>query len=226
MNLYSPKGNLDTSDYFYYNEGNCARVYKKGSVLLKSYKSDCKFYNIITPKVFDYIKDIDLPHVLKLGEYYYYYKTIWNFLIGIDAYTMQYAGERIPSLLKAPTEYLLDMVSDLEKTIVLLSKKRIILNDTHHGNIIFGKNDVTIIDPDQFVLSSWRSQKYILEKNKAALVDYVLSTMIYDVKKPLGREYIYELIRLYYMDTKCIAKSFKEYFNEDTPYLTLKKNLH
>ena len=224
MEYYSPNGNLETTGFVYYDEGSCARVYKKDSLLLKAYKLDCKYYHMISPKLFDYLKNADFPHMLKLRDYYYLEKSIWNKIIGIEAYTMDYAGEKIPSLLQASTEYLLDMVSDLEKLIIKLSQQKIIMNDTHSGNIIFGDNQVTVIDPDQFSFARFQSFSSILKKNKYAILNYIISTMVHEIEyHPKDNIYCFDLYSLKYIDLDCLAKSLQEYFKEQTPYLTLKK---
>ena len=224
MELYSKNGNLDTSGFMYYNEGSCAKVYKQGQMLLKAYKIDCKYWNMINLKLFQRIKEANIPHMLKLYDYYYAEKSFWNYILGMEAYTMGYAGERIPSLIHAKTEYLLDMIADLEKILPELCKNKILLNDTHYGNIIFSENNVTIIDPDRFYLVKHHGYDYILKKNKEAIVDYVISTMVHELIQSKKDELI--IHTPYYLrnlSTDCIAMSFKQYFTEDEPYLTLKK---
>lgn len=223
MEYYSPRGNLDTTGFVYYDEGSCAKVYKKGQLLLKTYKLDCKYYHMISPKLFNFLKNADFPHMLKLRDYYYLDKSLWNKIIGIEAYTMDYAGERIPSLLNASTEYLLDMVSDLEKMIALLSKQKIIMKDTHGGNIIFSENDVTVIDPDQFSFAKFSSYASVLKRNKYAILNYIISSMVYEIEDdPKGKKYCFDLYSLKYVDLDCLAKSLKDFFTEETPYLSLK----
>ena len=226
MYLYSKNNKLDTDHFLYFDEGGRARVYKNGEVVLKYYKISCKYSFYMSKKLFNLLKELDLPHLVTLYDMYYNQKSIMNHFKLMDGYTMKLVNHKVKHVSKKSTEYLLDMISELEKMIEVLSQNKIVMEDNHYRNIIFSENDVTIIDPDQFYISSIRSYESVLEENKKLLIGYILASICNDMSNGYNYLYLQQLVEpLRVGDNSCIAKKFAEYFQEKTPYLTLKKNL-
>ena len=65
----------------------------------------------------------------------------------------------------------------LEVLLQKLSERRIVINDAHYGNIIFGKSGVTIIDPDHFYISNDHSISEIISKNREEAIKYLNDTI-------------------------------------------------
>ena len=224
MNLYSKYNTLNTDSFSYLDEGSRARIYKDGDLLLKFYKSDCKYRYYISKKMFLIIKQLHVPHIVKL-YYLYYLDEKKHFGQIFEGYTMNYCGERISSVLCQPTEYLLELVHELEqKTIVELSKAHIIMSDTHYGNIFFTDNDVTIIDPDSFYVPFFGKDSYVLEENQKRLWEYLLSTFIHELYDGYNYRYLCSAFeRIQYQREPTLTLKLKRFFDEDTPMESIKK---
>lgn len=224
MKLFGSNGVIDTADFEFYNKGTCANIYKKDKLILKKYKLDCSYSSMISTKVFQRLKENDIPHIVKLYDSYYNDISFLNRFLKMDAYTMKYAGEDIDSLLNSPSDYFLEMVLALEHILPLLTKTRILLNDMNAYNIIFSKDDVTIIDPDSFYISNFHSSSYILRNNQGALMEYVLSPLIreaWKLREEVG--FIFDICSLRMLSLDSVSSSLASVFTEKTPYLSLKK---
>lgn len=225
MQLYSSNGVIDTGEFNLYSQGTCASIYKKDALILKEYKFNCKYCYMISTSVFQLLKELQLPHIVKLYDAYYTDTSFWKYFLKMDAYTMEYAGERIDSLLESSREYFLEMVLELERLLPLLTRYRILLNDTNSYNIIFSKNDVTIIDPDLFCVSKWHSSSFILKYNQNALLEYIISTLLKDARMLKEDDsFLYDICRLRMISLDSLSSSFSRIFTEDSPYLSLKKH--
>ena len=227
MYLYGENKRLDTNHFKYFDEGGRAIVYKNKEVLLKYYRTGCKYCFYMSKKLFNILKELNLPHLVTLYDMYYNQKSVLNRFKLMDGYTMKLVTNKVEHITNQRTEYLLDMISELEKMIDVLSRNKIIMEDNHYRNIIFSENDVTIIDPDQFYIAPLSSYEGVLEENKKILIGYVLASICNDMCDGYNYLYFQDLLDpLRRGDNTCIAKKFSDYFQEPTPYLTIKKNLH
>ena len=226
MKLFGANGIIDTADIeFFPEQGTCADIYKKDNIILKCYKRECNYKSKISTKVFQRLKEFDIPHIVKLYDSYYDDISFLNYFLKMDAYTMEYAGERIDSLLKSSREYFLEMVFALENILPLLTKARILLYDKNAFNILFSKNDVTILDPDLFCVSKWHSTSYIQQYNRNAILEYIIASLLSDARKLKEEEgFLYDICSLRRIDLNSLSTSFASVFTDETLYLSLKKH--
>ena len=164
MLLFADNAVLKSDFFKYYDEGTKAYIFKFHQLLLKYYNSDCHLREKIFPEVFNAIKELKIKHMVELCDLYYTDRVKRDDLY-MYGYTMINCGKRLSSVLCQSTGYLLELVHELEtQTVVELSKARIVLVDTHFRNIFFTENNVHIIDPDYFRISSFDEAK-VLEIN-------------------------------------------------------------
>ncbi|MBR1748597.1 MAG: hypothetical protein IJ743_02235 [Bacilli bacterium] len=226
MKLFGANGVIDTADFELFPEqGTCADIYKKDNIILKCYKGECNYKSKISTKVFQRLKEFDIPHIVKLYDSYYADVSKFSTYFKMDAYTSKYAGERIDSLLKSSREYFLEMVLALEQILPLLTKARIFLNDKNAFNILFSKNNVTILDPDLFSISNFHSSSYIQDYNRDAILEYIIASLLSDARKLKEEEgFLYDICSLRRIDLNSLSTSFASVFTDETPYLSLKKH--
>ena len=178
MLFYDKKGYpVEFKNYEYLDRGNCAKVYIKENVALKVF--DCNSKAIMRKDLFQILKYSNLENLIKLYDYYYSFKLfpILRKFIAMDSYTMEYIDEERESLIFASSEYIEKISEQLEVLLQKLSERRIVINDAHYGNIIFGKSGVTIIDPDHFYISNDHSISEIISKNREEAIKYLNDTI-------------------------------------------------
>ena len=143
--------------------------------MLKVYNYDFNDRYRLSKGIFEYLKKADLPSVVDLYEYFYLTGSyILQFLGGIDAFSMQeITGDRV-QFINYDRRQLIEIMKNLEQTLIALSKKKIILRDMHAGNIVLTDNGLTIIDCDQFMPSS-SSEKICYLENKKNTLDCINS---------------------------------------------------
>lgn len=179
--LYNSKGiECNFDDYVYFNQGTCAKIFRKDDTLLKIYKYDCKYRNIISKNMFETLKTIDNDCIVKLDDYYHYYDELKIFGF-IDAYTMYNVKNDYIKLLDSPLEYLKSCLDGFEKLSKELSKERVVMFDTNPYNIVFNNEKGVIIDPDKFYFNNFRTYKNTLIKNRIAILEYIKSYMLKEI---------------------------------------------
>ncbi len=183
--LFDSNGHLlDTSNFTYLNEGLCAKVFRDNDIVLKNYKTTCKFSYYFSKKTFHKLKELNLPSIVKLYDYYYINNIrVANYLSIPEAYTMEYVHNPGIILLDQNKEYLLDITSKLEKDITNLAKNKIKMSDAHNDNIIFQENSAKIIDIDSFRIIALASYKKLLLTNKQELLYYIKSTLLNELNQ-------------------------------------------
>lgn len=177
-------------DFEFFNEGVCAKVFKKDDILFKVYKFDCKYRFYLSKKMFNAIKNLNINSMVKLLDYYYSYKTLF---LPMDAYSMKLVDGKDIKLIYADKEYVKDIAKCLEETIRILTDNKIIMFDCHYKNILFKENGVTIIDPDQFGFYKLLTKKKIYEKNKLMCIKYITDTIKHEVDDKTLCNYLYSL---------------------------------
>ena len=149
---------LSSSNFMYYDKGNCSRIYKflsENDVLLKVYNYDFNVRFRLSKNMFEYLKESNLPCVVPLYDYFYLTSSlIFQLLGGMDAYSMKEVSGESMRFIDYDRKQLIEIMKCLEKTLIVLSKKKIILRDMHPKNVILTDNGLTIIDCDQFMPSS------------------------------------------------------------------------
>ena len=223
MLLYGKNGVIDTNDFSEFKEGSCAKIYKKENLLLKVYKNECKYANRISTSVFEYLRSVDIPNFVRLCDSFYTYRGIWNYFLKMDAYTLFFDGNAIPSLLDSSVEYFMDMVVMLEKVVPILSKYGILLWDGNAYNLLFTKNNVVILDPDGFSISHFMSKSRITRYNIDMLLNYLIAALWKEAELR-GEDYSFllTLVNMKRSLTDSLSSVFTPVFTKETPYLSLK----
>lgn len=172
MALYSNTNEMvDTRDFTYFDKGNCAKVYSNGDILLKVYNYDCDHRFFLSKNMFKILKKLNLPSMVKLHDYYFYFTDNFYKFLSLDAYTMDLVkGDKI-SLLDYDRKHLIETLKHLEATLRILSDNHVVLWDVNPRNIIIGSDGITIVDPDQFYISKLHSKKKIYQFNKKELIN-------------------------------------------------------
>lgn len=126
--------------------------------------------NKIKQSIFDFIKSINNPHMVKLLERYYLaedIKDLDNFLFyvnrvaidfnhynedfqKIDLYTYEWVKEEYVDMLEQSVDYLLDNLNELLRLADFLSMNGIAMNDMKLENLICNRNSIVLIDPDMY----------------------------------------------------------------------------
>ena len=194
--LYDKNDNiLDTTNFTYFNEGKCAKLFRDNNTVLKSYKFDCTYRYYFSKEVFDKLKELDLESIVKLYDYFYLYKKgKFGHILKPDAYTMEYVNNPNINLLDQDKEYLLDIMSKLEKDINILTNNKIRLSDAHYQNIIFQEKGAKIIDIDLLRNVKLLNKKKLLLFNKIELLYYIISILKYELKQENLYNYKFECV--------------------------------
>ena len=189
---------LDTSKFSDFDEGSCAILYRYNNILMKSYKLECKPANYFSKKTFDRLKQLNLDSIVKLYNYYYNdIELLLKFILPPSVYTMKYIYNPKIILLNQTSDYLLDIVSKLEKDVNILSNNKILMFDAHYSNIIFQENKAKIIDIDLYRNAKFTSYKTILIHNKIQLLNYIVSTLRHELEKQNYYNYKFENLFLF-----------------------------
>lgn len=167
---------LSGSNFMYYDKGKNSYIYKflsESDVLLKVYKYDYNVRFRLSKSMFEYLKGSNLPCVVPLYDYFYLTSSlIFQLLGGIDAYSMKEVTGESMRFIDYDKKQLIEIMKCLEKTLTVLSKKKIILCDMHPKNVILTDNGVTIIDCDQFMPSS-SSESICYSSNKENVLNCI-----------------------------------------------------
>jgi len=229
--LYDKDGNkIDFSNFVAINEGMCGKIYRNNDKVLKVYKVECKNAFKISKKVFDLLKQINSPNMIRLYDYLFQYDSRFNKFLSPDAYTMEYIKPDNIDLLMAEREYVLDTVRDLEKLCEILAKHNVRIHDSHYSNIIFNKNGGILIDPDTYTTGFIKSYEAALLNNKKELLYFIKSKLSHDYKNHEDNDNLeyYNLNRLLYhlnIVNNMVTDEIKRLFTEKNLYESLKKNL-
>lgn len=228
MILYDKNHNkLDTDFFTYYDTqlpGKCSKVYIKDDKLLKIYNNDTSIKKIMKKDMFNKLKELDIPNVIKLYDYYFMFDDFLSRL-WIDAYTMDFIDRDETNLLYSDIDYICEMALKLEEVAKILAKNHITIFDSHEGNIIFKKNDVTIIDQDQFYFNYLLPYQLLFIKNKKEILNYIRSTLLYESSNE-NPQFKFDLSKSLYFDINHdtdISKVLKDRFSDKTIYKSLKK---
>lgn len=126
--------------------------------------------NRIKQSIFDFIKSINNPHMLKLLERYYLTEEVTNLDIflnyvnctekdfscynrdpqKIDLYTYEWSKKEYIEMLEQPVDYLLDNLNELLRLADICSMNGVAMNDMKVENLICNKNNIVLIDPDMY----------------------------------------------------------------------------
>lgn len=228
MEMYNSKRKLtELEGYYYINEGSCARIFKKNNEAFKLYKFDTKYYYFLGKKMFKAIKELDIPNIVKLHDYYYYYDDYISRHLQMDGYSMEYVEEDKTLVIDKPSDYLFSIADDFDKTIEILTDNKILIRDPHHGNIIFGKDKATLIDLDTYEFCKFATYDELKKENQKAILDFLSSQIIYEFndEDDLKNYFLVstELHHLLPNINKPIRKILEKVIDEDTPRKSINK---
>lgn len=143
--------------------------------------------NKIKQAIFDFIKSINNPHMVKLLERYYLAEDILDLesflyyvnhverdsnlynedLQKIDLYTYEWVEKEYIDILEQSVDYLLDNINELLRLADFLSMNGIAMSDMKADNIICNKNGIVLIDPDMYYfIDPQDSKSHLMLENR------------------------------------------------------------
>lgn len=225
MLLYSSKHEIiDADKYEFYSSGANSKVYVKNDEALKIYK-DVKVRYYMKKKTFEMLKEADIPNLVKLRDYYNQY-TGWLYekIVPMDGYTMDFVEGTPVELLSADRKYIDIILAQLEETLNKLCEKKIIIRDSSMTNIIFNENGVTLIDPDYYYRSKKSPSSYIYQQNKEELIYSFNSIFTKEFKNKYGQKGIRRLLMSSVHGS--LTSDFNHFYKEDNIEETVKKYVY
>lgn len=184
MEMYNSKRELvDLQGYTYLDEGECAKVFRKGDEVFKLYKFDTKYYFFLGTKMFKVLKEIDDPNIVKLYDYFYYYDDFLTRHSYMDGYSMQYVERDEDLVIDKPSEYLFSIADQLDGTVERLSERKIHIRDYKYRNIIFGKDKATLIDVDTYEFCPFTSYETLKKANQEEMLRFLTSQLIHELRQ-------------------------------------------
>lgn len=213
---------LDTKNFTYFNSGKFSDVYKNEDTLLKIYKDDITYRYYISKKIFLLLKKYNIPNLVKLKEYYHCFDGKLEKLLPMDAYTMEYVKDKKVNLINMDRKYMLEVGNMLEETLDELSKKHILIEDSHEGNILFTENGVTILDPDQFLHIPILSPNFSYKLNKEKILKAINDTLLYEYYGQ-GKTGFIRLVES--NNDNSLKGDISRFFTEDKVKDSIKKNI-
>jgi len=166
------------------SEDECLKVYKSvGSV---------------NKEILEYIRNLHLKNYYEI--YNFYNNKQGNF----KAHTMRYYESENIDILTMPTEYTLDNLSGILKSVNTLTQNSIQIEDSHTENVIMDSNNITIIDTDLYTFNRFFTKEQLQFKNIQKL-EYLFSELYVEAITDYHSEYkdykgvllIRELFKLY-----------------------------
>lgn len=142
-------GNSTHGNVYKVSEIECIKIYKNG-------KS-------VNYEILNYIKQLKLKNYYEIHNFYNNKNGIFK------AITMKYYKKEDIDILTMPIEYTLDNLFKIQSSIDILTQNRILVEDTHTGNIIMDNNSITIIDVDLYNFSNFYIGKALENKNNQRL---------------------------------------------------------
>lgn len=149
---------FDDSNYnLFINSGKFGHIYKNlnDNSVLKLYSDCCPVLAKIDLDLFMKLKSCSIPNLVSLYDCLFYSSDFLHFIY------------------------------ELEKMVKVASENNILLRDVHPDNICFNSNGFTLIDLDNFLLSSSRNRNIIYEKNKQSIINCInmIFSYLVDEKK-------------------------------------------
>jgi len=226
IKLYNSSNEFETFQGFEkYRTGECARVYKKDNTLLKVYMADCKYKFVLKRSIFNLLKNLNIPDVVKLYDYYHY-DVKFSRVLPMDAYTMEYIENDDINILDQSREYLIDTMRQLENTSVMLANNKIQMIDLNAHNVIFNKSGAKLIDVDQYDVYKLKSVKKVLVHNKLELLYFLRDRIKKDAKLKNMEIAFYKLEYLFRLNGESVTDIIKNVCDCDTLEESLLNRLH
>lgn len=210
---------LDLSTMRYLDSGSSANIYCNSKIIFKKYFNNLDYRDKINIDIFDLLKEIDNPHLIKLYDIYYNMNLL-NLLLykmeittfNVDGYTGKYYGDDSVKFLNANIDYILENFKELEQLFQTFTNNGILTSDIKNNNTILSSEHIIIIDPDRFSFSS-DSQSSIAIHNKKKLLQLFRSLCYYGAKE----------IEYSYTNYWQIIKKIETEFNSDDAIIVSNK---
>lgn len=171
-------------------------IYKINSqIAYKKYFSygECK----IKQAIFEFIKSINNPHIVKLLERYYLAEDvidydIFMYLVNfierdiskynndhckIELYTYEWVEEEYFDILEQTVDYLLDNLNELLRLADFFSMNYISLSDIKTANMVCNKSNIVLIDPDMYYFVDPKNGKFNLAIENRRYILMVMKTL-------------------------------------------------
>lgn len=120
-------------------------------------------------KVFSGVKNdyriIELIKKLNLNGFYSIYDLYYDKSSKFKGYTMSYHNKEDIDIITEPTEYTLDNLEKLYKSISKLTELGVIATDLHTDNVIMNKEGITVIDADLYDKTVLYNNEKLMQKN-------------------------------------------------------------
>lgn len=196
MEYYDSKGNLvEFNGSKTPLEGANGEIFKlNDKIAYKRYFSYGE--NKIKQAIFDFIKSLNNPHMVKLLERYYLAEDILNYDIflynvnnvgvdyslynedfnKIDLYTYEWVKSEYFDILEQSVDYLLDNLNELIRLADYFSMNYISLSDMKADNAICNKNSIILIDPDMYYfVNPEDSKSHLVIENRRLILTTIRS---------------------------------------------------
>lgn len=226
MKLYNSKGEIEEFDgYEYLDHGRCAYIYRKGDKVIKLYNLDNRYPFFLGKKMFKKLKEIDDPNIVRLLDYYFQYDGFYTTITPMDAYTMDYVKDDDITVIDEPTDYLFTMVNRLDETIDNLTENKILIRDPHYRNIIFNKENVTLVDPDTYEFHRLMPYKKLRLQNQKAMLDFISSKLMHEFKQGDADYWLVckDIERIKPQEDKSLKELLEPIINDTTPRKSMYK---
>ncbi|MBR3661416.1 MAG: hypothetical protein IKN63_05935 [Bacilli bacterium] len=204
------------NNYYYLNEGQCGVIYRKDNQVLKIYRLKCPYAYRINRQVFNILKELNLNNIVKLNDYYHFFKSSILSMLPVDAYIMEYIEPSKSLILDKSKDYILFIIKSLEETSLKLAQNKIVMYDSHYSNIIFTDNNAIIIDVDSYQYSYFKSVNSIYLHNKKEVLKMFKSKIINELKdKDLDIDRINDLLN-FDLRKSSLVSNIKNLCDKDT----------
>lgn len=140
--------------------GSCGNIYKiNNEVCLKRFDKDA-YYN---EDAFEIVINMNLENFYKV------YEMLYDREQEFAGYIMKYYQAENIDILTMPISWTLDNFYGLYDSIDKLTKKNILVEDLHDGNVIVNKDGITVIDIDMYKLLKIGLEDEVIFLNKKRL---------------------------------------------------------
>lgn len=191
MKYYDKEGRLTEFNGRTTNlEGANGEIFKcSNNVAYKKYFSYAE--SKIKQSIFDFVKSVNNPHIIKLLERYYSVEEILNLdtflhyanhverdfstynvdLQKIDLYTYEWIEKDYIDILEQSVDYLLDNINELLRLADFFSINGVAMNDMKVENLICNRNGIVLIDPDMYYfIGSQDSKSELMLQNRKCIL--------------------------------------------------------
>lgn len=134
-------------------EGTFGTTYKYGDIVIKRYFTNETAAGHIKEDVFDRLKDIKEKSFIDLIDCSYSQMTHFCSDYGkrvISAYSSKYISKIHKKSIDMPVDYTINSLKELLKLAKRINELNIKMEDTFGDNLIIGKDNIVVIDPDLY----------------------------------------------------------------------------